>query len=234
MKTSQPVFPTLLRGFALAGLALALLAGCQSQTAAQKKQKTIEEAAVAETDFEQAAERTPTPNTFYAMARILAAQHRDAECQMMLSKIIEMKHDYLPAYNDLAELQMRQRKIDQAADTLHAGLKIAPRQAVLLNNLGMCHLFKEQYAEALANFTQASGAAPEDTRFRANMAMALGLLGRYDEALALYQQITTPADAHYNLGVIADSRNDHDRAIMEFAQAKVLEKSPADTAAKTQ
>ncbi len=168
-------------------------------------------------------DRAPTPNTLYAMSRILAAQHRDGECAAVLTKIIQERPDYMPAYNDLAELQMRQRQMDQAMATLHAGLKVSAHQPVLLNNLGMCHLMRSQYEEALDSFTRAAALAPDDTRYRANMAVALGLLGRYDEALALYEQVGSLADAHYNLGVLAESRRDHTRAQTEFARAKTLQ-----------
>jgi Flp pilus assembly protein TadD len=234
MKKASGYYSALLRGAALGALTVGLLGACQSQTPEQKKQKALDDAASAQSDFDQAADRAPTPGTLYAMARILAAQGRDAECQSVLTKIIALQPDYMAAYNDLAELQMRQRKIDQAVGTLGAGLKIAPQQAVLLNNMGMCYMLKGQYEDSLTWFTRAAGAAPDDTRFRANMAMALGMSGRYDESLALYQQITTAADAHYNLGVLADSRKDHERAVKEYELAKSLEALSKDSSAKSQ
>jgi len=65
----------------------------------------------------------------------------------------------------------------------------------------------------------AAAAGPDNTRYRANVALALGMSGRYDECLAAYEQILHPADAHYNLAVICDSRNDTERAVAEYARA---------------
>jgi tetratricopeptide (TPR) repeat protein len=61
-------------------------------------------------------------------------------------------------------------------------------------------------------FMRAAEAAPENARYRANMATALGLLGRYEEALALFEQVVPPADAHRNLAVLCEARNDMSRA----------------------
>ena len=51
------------------------------------------------------------------------------------------------------------------------------------------------------------------------MATSLGLLGRYDEALSLYEQVIPILDAHHNLAVISEVRGDDDRAAKERASA---------------
>jgi len=208
-------------------LGVLVVAGCQSSPT-QKQADADAKALEAQDEFQKAANREPTPNTFYAMARILAAQQRETESQAILHKIIATHPDYLPAYNDLAESQIRQRQIDAAVGTLQAGLKQQPQQAILLNNLGMCSLINGQYGDALNWFTQAAGRDPNDSRYRANMATALGMLGRYDEALNLYTQIGPAADAHYNIGVLAEARKDRDRATQEFTQARQL-KAPENS-----
>ena len=216
-------FGSLLLGAALIG-SLAFV-GCESNSKdpRAKDRAALSQAGQDEADFDRAVDRGPTPRTLYAMSRILAAQHRDGECQRLLSQIIAESPNFMPAYNDLAELQMRQRRIDQAVSVLQAGLKRASNQPVLLNNLGMCNLLKGNYDEALKQFTAAAALVPDDSRFRANMATALGMLGRYEESLALYQQICAAADAHYNVAVLAEARHDSARATVEYDLAKNME-----------
>ena len=153
------------------------------------------------------------------MARILAAQGRDPQCEMVLSRIIREHPRFMPAYCDLAELQLRNHSIDDAIQTLSAGLNVSPQDAILANNLGMCWMLKGDYDKALSMFTQAAGVNPNDARFRANMAASLGLLGRYDEALSLYEQVIPISDAHHNLAVISEARGDDARAEKERAKA---------------
>jgi len=71
-----------------------------------------------------------------------------------------------------------------------------------LNNLGMCWIVSHDYKEALEMFTQAAGVMPENTRYRANMAMTLGLMGRYEESLFLFEQILPEEQVKNNLNVL--------------------------------
>ena len=52
--------------------------------------------------------------------------------------------------------------------------------------------------------------------------MAVGMLGRYEEALALYKQVVKPQQAHYNLAVVCEARQDTKRATAEFAIARSI------------
>ena len=205
---------------ALPALMLALAAGCTRPQARADVQRTDNHE---EDYFAAGAGRAPTLKTRYAMARLLATQGKDNECIFILEQLIRERPQCLPAYSDLAEIYMRHRRLPEAIRTLEAGLAVARRQdPVLVNNLGMCRMIQGDYAVALAAFTTADTLAPDDARFKANRATALGMLGRYDEALAHYQQVLAPADAHYNLAVICEARNDLERAQEEYRLANDL------------
>jgi len=194
------------------------LYGCVSQPAAKVRTQDT----AADEDFEKGAKRKPTAKTMYALAKILAAQSRDAEAEVVLNRAIAADAHFLPAYCALAELQMRQRRIDKAIQVINAGLKQAPTEPILINDLGMCQLINGDPAAALTAFTCASGLAPDEHRYRSNMATALGLLGRYDEALELYLLVLSPADAHYNLAVLCEARHDNPRAKLEYQRSTAL------------
>ena len=206
--------------------ALMLVTGCESspdnvQHSAVGKSVPAKTDAPAP-DFEAATPRVPTARTLYTMARILETQGKESESEYVLRKIVREHPDFAPAYCDLAETLLRQRRLDEAERTLHAGLAVSPRDAVLTNDLGMCKLSRGDFEQALVRFTKAAGIAPDDARFRSNMAVALGMLGRYSESLALYQLILPQHEAHYNLGVLCDARHDSIRAAREFHEAQVL------------
>lgn len=156
--------------------------------------------------FEAGVDRPPTPRTLYSMTRILAAQQRDAECEAALARIIREYPDFVPAYCDLAQLQVKQRRLDDAIRTLDAARSVSGRDAVLLNDLGMCSMLKGEYKEALDLFTKAAAIAPDNARYRTNMAAALGMMGRYEEAFTLYRQAVPKEDAQHNLGVLRQAR----------------------------
>lgn len=170
--------------------------------------------------FAAGANRPPTAKTLYAMARLFAQQGRDSECERVLRRIIAEHAGLMPAYCDLAELQMRQRRVDDAIQVLTAGLAVSPKDPVLSNNLGMCWVIKGDYERALAMFTEAASAMPYNARYRSNMALALGMMGRYEASLALFEQVVPSAQAHYNLAVVCEARNDATRALEEHRKAK--------------
>lgn len=149
-------------------------------------------------------DRPPTAKTLYLMADMLSAQGKDGEAEQLYRRIVDQYPDFLPAYNDLAALQMRQRRIPEAMKTLQAGLQLKPADPVLLNNMGMCCLIRKEYERALSYFTDAAAAVPENTRYRSNMATALALLGRRDEALSLYRQILPEEEAMENIRIVYD------------------------------
>ncbi len=211
MKKALASMPILLLTIALAS------PGCKSPAAKAAEGR-------AEDQFQAGSNRPPSSETLYAMARIVRTQGKDSVQDFLLRKIIEENPGFLPAYNDLAELQIRRNRIDEAQETVEVGLRHGRGDPVLTNNLGMCWLLKGERERALALFVRAAGKAPEDTRFRANMAVALGLLGRYDESLNLYLQLVPEWDAHHNLAVLCESRKDYLRAAEESRKEDEIKK----------
>lgn len=155
-------------------------------------------------EFQTKANRPPTSKTLIAMADILATQGRDKECEFVLKRIIQEHPEYLPAYNSLAELQMRQGRTNTAIETIHDAFHINSEDPVLLNNLGVCWIVRGDYKKALDLFTRAAGAKPENVRYRMNMAVVLALMARYDESLSLFRQVLPEDQASHNLSVLME------------------------------
>jgi len=208
-------------------VAACTMSGCVSNAPGTK-------AMSADEAFEAGSDRPPTPKTLYTMSRILAAQGRDNECRFVLERVIREEPGFIPAYCELSELHMRRNHLTEAVAVLNAGLAKSPDDAVLTNNLGMCALMRGENQEGLDHFTRAAALAPDNARFRANMGTALGMMGRYDEAQAVFEQVVTTRDAHFNVGVLCEARDDHARAEVEFTLAKQAEsgEEPAEAAAK--
>ncbi len=179
-------------------------AGCSEPVASKSNMNLPQNGSNSESEVQT--DRPPTVKTLYAIAEILASQGRDNECELVLKRILREYPKFLPAYNSLAELQMRQRHVNEAIKTISKGLAISPRDSVLLNNLGMCWIIRRDYEKSLVAFTTAAGVVPENVRYRANMAVALGLMGRYEESLALFKQILPEGQANHNVSVIRGVR----------------------------
>ena len=187
---------------------LTLACGCSKEDAASKSKPDYSKSE-ADLAFDKGANQPPSIRTLYVMADIMVKQGREDQAEAVLARLINEHPQFTPAYNSLAELRMRQRRTDEAIKILSRGLEVDSKDPVLLNNLGMCWMIKQKYDKALKYFTEAAGVNPESTRYRANMAVALGFMGRDNEALALYRQILPEKQAAHNLEIIQSARGTH-------------------------
>ena len=185
-------------------LCILCVGGCSESTASGTNTDWVMDKS--ELEFQSQPDNPPTTKTLCAMADILATQGRDSECEYVLKRIIQDNPKFLPAYNSLAELQMRQGHTNTAIETLQHALRINPEDTVLLNNLGMCWIVRRDYENALKMFTKAAGIMPENVKYRANMAVALGLMGRDEESLSLFKHVLPEDQANHNLSVLKEAR----------------------------
>ena len=181
-------------------LGLSLLAAAACAIGCQSNMDSYSAQSDQDMNFQQGVNRPPTPQTLYTMAGILVAQARDEEATYVLNRLMREYPQFMPTYCTFAELHMRKNHVEEAMRVLMAGLALQPDEAVLNNDMGMCWMQKKQYAKALESFTKAT-ASSSDARYRANVAVALGLLGREEESMAAFAQIMPAKEAWHNAQV---------------------------------
>ena len=157
-------------------------------------------------DWDAAAGRKPEPDTLFSMARIYVAQGRDDQAEAALREVVNQAPDFVRAYEELAHLYVRRDLVDGAVAALEVGLQHQADDPVLLNDLGVCKLLQKDPAAAVEAFIRAAALEPDNARPRANLALALALQGRDDEALALWQQVIRPSEAAQNLELVKQAR----------------------------
>src|SRR4030095_11700726 len=155
---------------------------------------------------DQAPARQPEPDTLFSMARIYVAQGRDDQAEAALREVVNQAPDFVRAYEELAHLYIRRDLVDGAVAALEVGLQHQADDPVLLNDLGVCKLLQKDPAAAAQSFIRAAALEPDNARPRANLALALALQGRDDEALALWQQVIRPSEARQNLELVKKAR----------------------------
>jgi Flp pilus assembly protein TadD len=207
---------TTLAATAVLTATISLIGGCNSdgQMVDRPRSNPIQD------EFAAGKDRVPTAETLYAMSRILVARNRDAKAEFVLVRIIEQHPGFIPAYNELAELRMRNDRTDEAITSLEAGLAIAPDQPVLLNNLGVCAMVSEDYESAVTHFLAAMDAAPNVARYQANLGVAMALMGDYDGAYEVMLGVLGEYDARTNLAQICLANGDEERAAEELRLAE--------------
>lgn len=212
---------TLRLGFAITGTLAIQLQGCTSAPYGSHGFARMP-LSVEGDEFAEGADRPPTAKTLYALARLMDAQGKRAECEVVLGRTIQRFPEFSPAYLDWASLKIKEGRPDDAIAIIQQGLDFSEDDPVLWNDLGMCRMIKCDYAHALEAFERAAAIEPAGRRYTCNAALALGMLGRYDDCLTAYEQVIGLARAHYNLAVICEARNDIERAGEEYAAARQL------------
>jgi Flp pilus assembly protein TadD len=183
------------------GLALSALAVAAGGCATTPRNDAI---AYSKPDERMTGPQPPRANTIYGMTRLMRSQGKVEQAELSLVGLTREFPNYSPTYNDLAEIRLQQGRLEEAVDYINAGLNVAPNDAVLLNNAGVCALLKHDYPKALAYFKRASIIAPYENRYRANVALAMGLNGDAEGSRALYYQVVSADAADRNTELIKE------------------------------
>ncbi|PVB59378.1 tetratricopeptide repeat protein [Labrenzia sp. 011] len=81
-------------------------------------------------------------------------------------------------------------------------LKIAPDDPSLLNNLGLSYLLSNELPDAEYTLRRAAALPGADSRVRQNLALVLGIQGKYDEAIQVAQAELDPRQAKANIAYL--------------------------------
>lgn len=149
--------------------------------------------------LQQAALRNPKNNAVLAAyGKSLADVGRFGEAAEVL------QNAHTPARPDWRVLSAQGAVADQlghhaeAQGFYDAALKIRPNDPVVLSNLGLSYMLARQLPEAEATLRLASGQPGADARVRQNLALVLGLQGRFADAEAVSRQDLPPEEAAAN------------------------------------
>jgi Flp pilus assembly protein TadD len=178
--------------------------------------------------FATGVNRPPTPRTLHMMSKLLNENGRAGQAEYVLLKIIDESPNYLPAYIELADIQIRQQRYSDAAEVLSRAHALSPRDPVIANNLGVLRLRENRFDGAIHAFRAAVLADPDEARYRANLALGLALSGDYEQAYEMYATVLPPAAAFWNLGVISEARQDEQHAKAYFTKSHELKTNRKD------
>ena len=87
----------------------------------------------------------------------------------------------------------------QAREYYRKALDIVPNEPTVLSNLGMSYLLANDLAAAETFLRKANSQPGADSRVRQNLALVVGLQGRFDEAAEIASAELPPAEAKANI-----------------------------------
>ena len=131
---------------------------------------------------ESIAEYGGNARTYYDLSLALRAEKNGREQRLMLNKAVQLDHDFAPAHNQLALLDMEADQSGKAEAELKTAISLDPQYAEAQNNLGVLYgrLGRNEEAERLFRKS-----VEDDDRY-ADAALNLGLMlaaqARFSEA----------------------------------------------------
>ncbi|MEZ7197192.1 SPOR domain-containing protein [Pseudodesulfovibrio karagichevae] len=148
------------------------------------------------------------------------------EAKTHLNRAVALNPMLWKAHNFLGIIHDRDRDYDMAAKEFAAALELHQGNGVdeIYNNLGVVHIARKQYAEAVETFRRALQAGGVSARTYNNLGLALARMGRLDEALESFKYAGGEAKANNNLGYVLLTENHPAQAVPYFEKA--IELSP--------
>lgn len=93
-------------------------------------------------------------------------------------------------------------RTDEARAAYRTALQIKPNEPTVLSNLGMSYLLTGDLKTAETYLRSASGQPAADSRVRQNLALVVGLQGRFDEAEQIARRELRPEQANANVAYL--------------------------------
>ena len=93
-------------------------------------------------------------------------------------------------------------KHQEARGYYASALRIAPEEPSVLSNLGMSYVLSRELPQAEETLRRAQATGRADTRVRQNLALAVGLQGRFAEAETIARADLPPEEAAANVAIL--------------------------------
>ncbi|WP_428645199.1 tetratricopeptide repeat protein [Roseibium sp.] len=159
------------------------------------------------------------PQSMAVLRAGVIAHPKDREIASAYGKVLAMNGRFEEALNVLQRAQQADTPdwrlmsaeaaiYDQLGNNAKArslykqALKIAPDDPSLLNNLGLSYLLSNELPDAEYTLRRAASLPGADSRVRQNLALVLGIQGKYDEAIQVAQAELDPQQAQANIAYL--------------------------------
>jgi Flp pilus assembly protein TadD len=136
--------------------------------------------------------------------RELAQAGQPNQAEPILAKAIALGSSDWKVYSAMGSALDQQAKYAQARDYYQRALAIAPGNAKVMNNLGMSHALAGDLKQAEKTLREATDlpAGKSEPRLRQNLALVVGLQGRFDEARQIASADLPPDEVEANMAYL--------------------------------
>lgn len=136
-----------------------------------------------------------------------------------LKTACKMEKKYAEAWNALGMTYDKMKKPEESEAAYLEAIEINPNSSKYLNNLGFSYFSRAEYKKAADTYNRALALDSSNVQIHNNLGFAYGMLGRYDDAFAEFQQGGTEDVAYNNMGFIYYMLGYNSRAKGMYAKA---------------
>jgi Flp pilus assembly protein TadD len=150
-----------------------------------------------------------------------------AEAESDLLNAIKLDENFAEAHAALAIVYDVGMRPHDAEKQHKEAVRLEPRNAMYLNNLGFSLYLRGKNHEAIKVYSEATRLMPTNRRLRTNLGFALAATGDFRRAAHEFEMGGVPAEAKNNLGFAYERKGDLKNAYELYAEAVRLD--PAST-----
>ncbi|MGE3226819.1 MAG: tetratricopeptide repeat protein [Parvibaculaceae bacterium] len=144
------------------------------------------------------------PTLLAAYGRELAQSGQSDRAQPVLAQAIAAGSSDWKVYSAMGSVLDQQGQYGEARDYYQRALKIAPGNTAVMNNLGMSYALEGDLKQAEKTLREAANrpTSRSEPRLRQNLALVVGLQGRFDEARQIASADLPPAEVEANMAYL--------------------------------
>lgn len=138
------------------------------------------------------------------LGRAMLKAGRSVQAEGVFRAMIQGGHRDWKTFNALGSALAAQGRFDEARAQYALALKASPGNPKIINNIALSHILEGNpaRAEKLLREALATPEGRKETRIRQNLALALGLQGRFREARYVASQDLLPAEVEANMAYL--------------------------------
>jgi tetratricopeptide (TPR) repeat protein len=160
---------------------------------------------------------------YISMAELNSTAGNVVEARRFYHRALLNESDNLTALLGLARLEDREGNMDEAITIYRQALAAHPEDTAVLNDLALCYARKGDLRSSLQMLEGAVRYQPDKLLYRNNIAKVLTELNQIEDALSHLTAVHEPAVAHYNMGVLLNSRGRTQEAIHTLDMATKID-----------
>lgn len=164
-------------------------------------------------------------NTRLTMAQVYEQEGKLQKAAVIYAELLETRPEHPTLCHRYGVVQMGLGKGDEGLQFLERANVLNPDNPAVLSDLGYACLMSDQLDAAEKFLRRSYDLESADERTVNNLALTIGLLGRYEESQELFERVMSRAEAQSNLGYICAQRGEGQRAMAHYSRALDLDPS---------